>query len=119
MLLCLSVNGVKYFFYINLYLIYIHIYIVSIICDEGGQMQGTDETWMNAFGEYLINIDARDTWFWCLNPNSGDTGGLLENDWKTPVIPKLDLLEKVQPDPTKITPQWIGATRDHLRVCAK
>ena len=69
----------------------------------GGQMSGNDLIWMNAFANYLVEIDAPDNWFWCVNPDSGDTGGLLENDWKTPVIPKLNLLQFVQPNPTKIT----------------
>jgi len=30
--------------------------------------------------------------FWCLNPNSADTGGLLLDDWTTPHAPKLRLL---------------------------
>lgn len=30
--------------------------------------------------------------YWCLNPNSGDTGGLLRNDWKTAQTHKLQLL---------------------------
>ncbi len=30
-----------------------------------------------------------------LNPNSGDTGGLLEEDWKTPVWDKIRLLERL------------------------
>ncbi|SER25455.1 endoglucanase [Azotobacter beijerinckii] len=30
--------------------------------------------------------------YWSLNPNSGDTGGLLQDDWSTPQPSKLDLL---------------------------
>ena len=45
----------------------------------GGQLSGQDGTWMTAFAQYLVQIDAPDTWFWCINPDSGDTGGLLEN----------------------------------------
>ena len=37
----------------------------------------------------------------CIYPQqSGDTGGLLEDDWVTPVRPKLDLLARLQPDPS-------------------
>ncbi|MED5545700.1 MAG: cellulase family glycosylhydrolase [Pseudomonadota bacterium] len=30
--------------------------------------------------------------YWSLNPNSGDTGGLLQDDWSTPQAVKIDLL---------------------------
>mmetsp|Transcript_95231 Transcript_95231/g.116600 ORF Transcript_95231/g.116600 Transcript_95231/m.116600 type:complete len:402 (+) Transcript_95231:37-1242(+) len=68
----------------------------------GGSTQGLDGTWMNAFANYIIQTDIPDTFFWCLNPDSGDTGGLLEYDWSTPVQPKLDILQKIQPKPTKV-----------------
>lgn len=32
-----------------------------------------------------------------INPTSGDTGGILESDWKTANKNKMDLLDKVQP----------------------
>jgi endoglucanase len=41
--------------------------------------------------------------FWCLNPDSGDTGGLLEDDWKTPVAIKLNLLQTLVPHPTSFS----------------
>eukprot|EP00486_Rosalina_sp_Unknown_P005941 CAMPEP_0201564330 /NCGR_PEP_ID=MMETSP0190_2-20130828/2547_1 /ASSEMBLY_ACC=CAM_ASM_000263 /TAXON_ID=37353 /ORGANISM="Rosalina sp." /LENGTH=389 /DNA_ID=CAMNT_0047980365 /DNA_START=40 /DNA_END=1209 /DNA_ORIENTATION=+ len=77
----------------------------TTVGEWGGSLSGADETWMNAFASYLVSNDVPDTWFWCVNPDSGDTGGLLEYDWKTPVIPKLNLLAQIQPKPTKITPQ--------------
>ena len=72
---------------------------------DTSQMSGIDLTWMNSFASYLVEIDAPDNWFWCLNPDSGDTGGLLENDWTTPVMDKLNLLQQVQPNPTQVIPQ--------------
>lgn len=39
---------------------------------------------------------------WCFNPDSSDTGGLVEDDWVTPVAAKMELLAKVQPNPTKV-----------------
>eukprot|EP01037_Dinobryon_pediforme_P044289 gene44289-55962_t len=30
--------------------------------------------------------------FWCLNPNSGDTGGILLNDWQSVDTHKLSFL---------------------------
>lgn len=38
-----------------------------------------------------------------LNPNSGDTGGLLDYDFLTPIPTKLELLAKVQPNPTFVS----------------
>jgi endoglucanase len=32
-----------------------------------------------------------DNFYWCLNPNSSDTGGLLMDDWVTTNEDKLDL----------------------------
>ena len=43
-----------------------------------------------------------DNFFWCVNPNSGDTGGLLGNDWVTPDIAKVNLLGGLVTNPTNI-----------------
>lgn len=37
------------------------------------------------------------TW-WSWNPNSGDTGGILADDWETPIQAKVDLLEPLMFD---------------------
>ncbi|MFC0406927.1 DUF4214 domain-containing protein [Roseomonas elaeocarpi] len=34
--------------------------------------------------------------WWSWNPNSGDTGGILQDDWTTPVQAKLDALKDIQ-----------------------
>ncbi len=49
-----------------------------------------------------------DTFYWCLNPNSGDTGGLLDYDFTTPMTDKLKLLDRVQPNPTLISSKGEG-----------
>lgn len=43
----------------------------------GGQM---DVTWQNAFVQYLIGKGISDSFFWCYTPNSGDTGGILDDN---------------------------------------
>jgi len=50
-----------------------------------------DRQWLTTLVDYL---KARDLGFafWCLNPNSGDTGGLLLDDWQTVDKQKLDAL---------------------------
>jgi endoglucanase len=59
-----------------------------------------DDVWQNTVGDYFAKRDI-DWFYWCVNPNSGDTKGLLDDDWKTPVQAKLDLLKKICPNPTK------------------
>ncbi|MEI6894107.1 MAG: cellulase family glycosylhydrolase [Colwellia sp.] len=54
-----------------------------LLGEWGGFMDGGDnEKWMLALRELIIENGLHHT-FWCLNPNSGDTGGLLLNDWIT------------------------------------
>ncbi len=53
-----------------------------LIGEWGGFMREPNLKWMTALrqliGKYRLNHT-----FWCLNPNSGDTGGLLLDDYKT------------------------------------
>ena len=43
---------------------------------------GKNQKWMTLLRDYMIKNRINHT-FWCLNPNSGDTGGLIGNDWST------------------------------------
>jgi len=74
---------------------------VTVLGEWGGPLSGATETWLNAFVDYLLKKDLTSQFFWCLNPDSGDTGGLLLDDWKTPVQGKLDLLKRLDPTPAK------------------
>jgi len=73
-----------------------------VIGEWGGLYDGQDQIWMDAFTDYQQERKLLQ-FFWCLNPDSGDTGGLLDNDWITPIQPKLDLLTRLIPQPSKIT----------------
>ena len=54
-----------------------------LIGEWGGHMDGAEnQKWMELLRDYMIDNHINHT-FWCLNPNSGDTGGLLGNDFKT------------------------------------
>ena len=56
------------------------------IRDQGG----ADEVWFDTFLQFMGN---RLSWtFWCWNPNSGDTGGLLDDQWINVVSWKMDKL---------------------------
>jgi len=69
----------------------------TVLGEWGGPMEGANGKWMDAFVSYLVKNKTPSQFFWCLNPDSGDTGGLLLDDWKTPSTPKLDLLKKLSP----------------------
>lgn len=76
-----------------------------VIGEWGGRNEhGTkDRVWQEAIAAYFVRKGLGCAQFyWALNPNSGDTGGLLMMDWKTPVEHKLALLRKVCPTPTDI-----------------
>jgi len=76
----------------------------AVVAGEwGGPLSGASGVWLNAFVDYLVARNITDTFFWCLNPDSGDTGGLLGYDWVTPDQPKFDLLARLVPNPSKFT----------------
>ena len=51
-----------------------------------------DVLWMDKFIPYLTSNDLSFT-YWSWNPNSGDTGGILADDWTTIIDEKVTLLE--------------------------
>ncbi len=51
-----------------------------------------DEVWLRDLLAYMDSNDIGFT-FWTLNPNSGDTGGILTDDWKTVDQAKYSILE--------------------------
>lgn len=54
-----------------------------LIGEWGGFLDGGDnELWMAYLRDFMIDNHVHHT-FWCLNPNSGDTGGLLMHDFAT------------------------------------
>jgi len=63
--------------------------------------------WLAAYSDYLadkVDEGIPGNFFWCLNPNSGDTGGLLLDDWETIDSVKLPLLDAIIPRaPTSAT----------------
>ena len=52
---------------------------------------GKDEIWFDTFLNYM---GVKYSWtFWCWNPNSGDTGGLLDDQWSSVVTWKVNKLK--------------------------
>ncbi|CAM1343946.1 cellulase family glycosylhydrolase [Tenacibaculum amylolyticum] len=57
---------------------------------DQGAFGGIAYTW---FTEFMNFMGSNYSWtFWCMNPNSGDTGGILTGDWVTTHQWKLDVL---------------------------
>lgn len=69
--------------------------LALVVGEFGGRYQDNDKVWQEAFVKYLI---ARQFsfFYWCLNPGSSDTGGLLHHDWRTIDSVKADLLRHTQ-----------------------
>lgn len=74
-----------------------------VVGEWGGYNRGgtIDRTWHERFAKFLVQNCLEDNFYWCLNPNSGDTGGLLDHDFKTPNLDKLRILRYVQPNPSQ------------------
>ena len=69
--------------------------IAPILVGEwGGFMQGDHLKWMN-YMRQLIDEKKLNHTFWCFNANSGDTGGLVKDDFKTWDEEKYGLVKKV------------------------
>ena len=65
-----------------------------LIGEWGGFMDGGDnEKYLNLMSEFIAKNHINHT-FWCINPNSGDTGGLLKDDWVTWDDAKYNMMKK-------------------------
>ncbi|MCX7854120.1 MAG: cellulase family glycosylhydrolase, partial [Caldilineales bacterium] len=62
-----------------------------------------DRVWQDALVDWLIVKNLRSAFYWSWNPNSGDTGGILQDDWNTVWSDKMALLYRLW-DTTAPTP---------------
>ncbi|GBF95880.1 1,4-beta-glucanase [Raphidocelis subcapitata] len=65
---------------------------------------GPDRVWQEALAAWMVENDITDSFYWGLNPNSGDTGGVLQDDWRTPHAHKLAIIAAAHPNPTRWAP---------------
>lgn len=88
--------------------------IAPVLLGEWGSFfeDPADLAWMDTMAAYLVGDPTGAgapsilpeghhgiSWiWWSWNPNSGDTGGILQSDWNTPVAAKLDFLAPLQFD---------------------
>ena len=65
-----------------------------LIGEWGGHMDaGDNQKWMEILRDYMVNNHINHT-FWCINPNSGDTGGLMDSTFQNWDSAKYALFEK-------------------------
>jgi len=65
-----------------------------LIGEWGGHMDGgRNQFWMEELRDFMVEHKVHHT-FWCINPNSGDTGGLLLHDFATWDNEKYEMFEK-------------------------
>ncbi|MBR1824869.1 MAG: cellulase family glycosylhydrolase, partial [Ruminococcus sp.] len=65
-----------------------------LIGEWGGHMDdGPNQKWMELLRDYMIENHINHT-FWCINPNSGDTGGLLDSTFMNWDADKYGLFEE-------------------------
>ena len=91
--------------------LYIHDKGISplLIGEWGGFMDaGRNQAWMSYLRDLIIQKKIHHT-FWCLNPNSGDTGGLLSYDWVTWDDAKYNL---VKPSLWQLNGRFVGLDHD-------
>ncbi len=75
-----------------------------LIGEWGGRYTGRDKLITDEWTKYMKERGLGCMQFyWCLNPNSVDTGGILQDDWKTAVDVKMNLLADVCPTPTQFS----------------
>ncbi len=68
-----------------------HVFIGEFGIKDPAAFGGRSQVWFQTFLQY---IGPAYSWtFWCWNPNSGDTEGILEYDWLTPKQWKLDAMD--------------------------
>lgn len=75
--------------------LYIHEQNIApiLVGEWGGRMDGgSTEKWMGYLADAIEKNGLNHT-FWCVNPNSGDTGGILLDDWMTVDERKYNLIK--------------------------
>lgn len=65
-----------------------------VIGEWGGRFTDKDKVWADALVDQMHHDEKIDNFFWCFNPNSSDTGGILKDDWKTVDEDKMALVRR-------------------------
>jgi endoglucanase len=72
-----------------------HAVILGEFGGKYGEGDPRDVQWQDALVDYLLGQGVSSAFYWAWNPNSGDTGGILDDDWITVREDKLALLKRL------------------------
>ena len=75
-----------------------HAVVLGEFGGKYGRGDARDVLWQNALVDYLVAEGMRNGFYWSWNPNSGDTGGILDDDWTTVRTDKVQLLQRLWGD---------------------
>jgi endoglucanase len=81
------------------------IYVGEFGIKDQDAVGGQALTWMKTLLEFMKGRYSFT--YWCINPNSGDTGGILKDDWSSINQWKMDLLKPLL---TPLIPNVVGTT---------
>lgn len=60
-----------------------------------GEGDARDKVWQDTIANYFKQKGIVNSFYWSWNPNSGDTGGILRDDWRTVRTDKLEMLNRL------------------------
>jgi endoglucanase len=72
-----------------------HAVVIGEFGGKYGEGDPRDVSWQNTLVDYLVGKGIGSAFYWTWNPNSGDTGGILRDDWTTVREDKLALLGRL------------------------
>jgi endoglucanase len=85
-----------------------HAVIIGEFGGKYGEGDPRDVQWQDALVDYLLRKGVGSAFYWAWNPNSDDTGGILDDDWITLREDKLTLLKRL----------WAGPSAPHPEITA-
>lgn len=91
-----------------------------VVGEFGGRYApgSADRLWQDAFVDYLIDKGLNSSFYWAWNPNSSDTGGLLQDDWISLRDDKVALLQRLwHSTPPRLPDVSPDSTPDSLDWC--
>ncbi|MFC6840795.1 cellulase family glycosylhydrolase [Xanthomonas theicola] len=72
-----------------------HALLLGEFGGKYGRGNALDVAWHNALVDYLIGKGIHSGFYWSWNPDSGDTGGILNDDWTSVRTDKIALLNRL------------------------